>query len=58
MISPQYLACLKLARVKLKRTKNQNQEKSRGEKYIYILKAPSGNKDMLPAKEGHACFLQ
>jgi hypothetical protein len=23
-----------------------------------LLKAPSGNKDMLPAKEGHACFLQ
>jgi hypothetical protein len=57
MISPQYLACLKLARVKLKRTRNQNQEKSRGGKKK-LLKFPSGNKDMLPAKEGHACFLQ
>jgi hypothetical protein len=35
MISPQYLACLKLARVKLKRTRNQNQEKiGGGEKTI------------------------
>jgi hypothetical protein len=57
MISPQHLACLKLARVKLKRTRNQNQEKSGGEEKK-LLKAPSGNKDMLPAKEGHACFLQ
>jgi hypothetical protein len=56
MISPQYLACLKLARVKLKRTRNQNQEKIGGGKKL--LKAPSGNKDMVPAKEGHTCFLQ